>query len=317
MSGSGEYKEKGYSEEGGEEEKKEGTPQQHRHPSRTSGTETFGTGTKVQTNPFASEQADLPAVFWGKKYVDESSFLKDLEPYSDLHIVLNDQGYAVWRKMPGNGHNSGVELIVESFQSWNTRTNCGVKGKQETNILVMRSYSPKRKGSGERHPDFAIYGPDRLRGKLVCAHQVDGETGPKVESPHVAIQFGWANDDDYETYAVDDMMNYAGVGKYSMLKRPLVAYLIKAMWKGKRGESPVYGFNIYEIRRDERRQDVQPALYRVGVDGQEQGVQVVVTAADMGVTGDHEVEPFTIDVHEIRQELEGVGYAVFEAETTA
>ena len=304
------YQEKGCSVEGSEEEKKEGTPQQQGNRRSAS-----SSATKGQPNPFASAQVDLPAVFVGKKYVDESSFLKDLEPHSDLRIVLNDQGYAVWQEMPGDGHNTGMEIIVETFQSWAARTQCGVKGKENVNIRLTRTFSPKRIGR-ERHPDYALYGPDRLLGKVVRTHQLAGETVPKLENPHVAIQFGWANEDTYETYAIDDMMNYAGVRKYSALKRPVVAYFIKAMWKGQRGESPLYGFNIYEIRPDGRRQDVQPTLYRVGVDGQEEGGQVVVAPEDMGVTvtEDNEVEPFTIDVHEIRQVIESVGLGVFEPE---
>ena len=63
-----------------------------------------------------------------------------------------------------NAAGNGVEIIEESFQTWSMQAKCGVKGKRETNIRITRSYSPKRKGPGERHPDFALYGPDRLLG---------------------------------------------------------------------------------------------------------------------------------------------------------
>ena len=136
-------------------------------------------------------------------------------------------------------------------------------------------------------------------------------------NPHVIIQFGWANEDTYEEYAIDDMMNYAGVGsKYSALGRPNVAYLIKAVWKGKRGESPVTGFDIYQVRQDELRKDASPALYRVGGDGEGENLQISISAVDMGIPVSAEggaIDPFTIDVHEIRRMLEKQQRAIFEA----
>ena len=55
-------------------------------------------------------------------------------------------------------------------------------------------------------------------------------------------------------------------------------------------------------------QAVEPTLYCVG--GQEE-VQVTVGAADMALAVG--VQPFTIDVHDIRRMLESKQYAIFEA----
>lgn len=306
--------EKGYLKGEGEEEKKESTPQRP-----DSG------GSEVQTNNtcdlLESKQADLPEFLQGRKYTDESAFLDDLEKngVSDLRVVLNEDGYAVWKEMPSDAHNNAVGMITDGLDLWRRSLphNVAVKGRTEPNVRITRSYSPKRRGSGERQPDFAIFGPERL----------DKYGEPKVQggdlnldmNPHVIIQFGWKNEDDYEEHAIDDMMNYAGVGKYNGLGRPNVAYLIKAIWKGKHGESPVIGFNIYELRQDQRRQDVHPTLYRVGGDGEGENVQISISATDMGVPVPAEegeegvVDPFTIDVHEIRQMLEDRQRCVFEA----
>jgi hypothetical protein len=311
---------KGHLEEGGEEEeKKEGTPRR------------LHTGvSKVQTNigpnnPIESKeadppkQADLPEFLQGVYYAEESAFLEDLEKngFRDLHLVLNKDGYAVWREMPGDAHNDAVELIDRRFQSWKKqqarRINCAVEKVLEPNVRITRSYSPKRKGSGERHPDFAIFGPERLNR---FGTPTNGGDLKLPMNPHVIVQFEWANEDDYEEYAIDDMMNYAGVNKYSGLVRPNVAYLIKTVWKGKRGASPVTGFNIYQVRQDERRTDVTPTEYRVGGNEEGENSQISISAEDMGVPVSDEggaIDPFTIDVHEIRQMLEELERGVFEA----
>ena len=181
--------------------------------------------------------------------------------------------------------------------------------ESEPNVRITRSFSPKRRGSGERHPDFVIFGPERLD------ESGDPKEGEKMKlpvNPHVIVQFGWANEHSYEEFAIDDMMNYAGVNKYSELGRPNVAFLIETVWKRKAGNSPVIGFNIYEVRQDQRQKDVNPIQYRVG---EAENVCISISPADMGVTDqDGVVDPFTIDVHGIRQMLEEQEYAVFEVD---
>ena len=211
----------------------------------------------MQTNigpntPIDDNQADLPECFHGVFYAEESALLEDLEKKGlrDLHVVLNDDGYPVMREMPSDAHNDAVTLIGNRFEIWKAQQSphfsCAVERMLKPNVRVIQSFNPKRKGSGERHPHFAIFGPERL-------HDEFGT--PKTEkdllldmNPHVIIQFRWTNEDAYQEYAIDDMMNYAGVSKYSALGRPNVAYLIQTVWKGKRGESPVTGFNIYQVR---------------------------------------------------------------------
>ena len=52
-------------------------------------------------NPVHSKQDDLPELLRGVYYAEESTLLEDLEKngFRDLHIVLKDDGYAVWREM--------------------------------------------------------------------------------------------------------------------------------------------------------------------------------------------------------------------------
>jgi hypothetical protein len=291
-----------------EEEKKEATPQR---PDK---------GGSYETGHLAESQFGLPECLLGKEYKDESTLLEDLEKNGvrDLHIVLNKDGYAVWKEMPGDAHNEAVASIKDCFDSWckSLPDNIAVVGRTEPNVRITRSYSPKRRGSGERQPDFAIFGPERVNNRKKAKKKVVQDGQSLIVNPHVIIQFGWANQDEYEQYAIDDMMNYAGVRKYNELGRPNVAYLIKAIWKGNRGDSPVIGFNIYELRQDQRRQDVQPTLYRVGGgdDGEGENVVISISAADMGVPAATvaAIGPLTIDIHEIRQDLEDGNYGVFE-----
>ena len=62
--------------------------------------------------------------------------------------------------------------------------------------------------------------------------------------------------------------------------------------------------------------EVTPALYRVGGDGEGENLQISISAADMGIPASTErgaIDPFTIDVHEIRRMLEIQQSATFEA----
>ena len=145
-----------------------------------------------------------------------------------------------------------------------------------------------------RRPDFAIYGPDRLVRGLVRG--VNGQ----FMNPHVIIQFSWKNDSNYEKCAVDDMMNFAGIGEYIDQGRLNVAYLIKALRRGTSLEAPVYGFDVFQVGQDQRTPDEPTMKYRVG--GQEDTV-IRITPASMGFLDD-EGEPFTIEISAIREYLE-------------
>jgi hypothetical protein len=135
----------------------------------------------------------------------------------------------------------------------------------------------------------------------------------KVVNPHVIFQFSWENDIAYEKLAVDDMMQFAGVGDYEGLRRPNVAYLIKALRKGKSAdtEGTVYGFDVYEVRQGQRTADDPTLMYRVGglVD-----VQIEVVPEDMGFP--ENIGPsLTIPFAGVREKLEDAG-VVFEREAT-
>ena len=269
--------------------------------------------------PSLSKQAeDLPNFLKGKHYTEESALLEDLEENGvrDLHIVLSKDGYAAWREMPSDAHNDVVSMINGRFTTWKMEqaprlNGCAVEQAAEPNVLITRSFSPKKRGSGECHPDFSIFGRDRLD-EYFTPRLGDDEHNM---NPHVIVRFGWGNKDWYEEHAIDDMMNHSGVGRYARLGRPNVAILIKAQWKGDIGNSPVIGFNTYTLRRDDRRKNVEPDLYRVGGvgDGGEDSLSSI-TAADMGLSAPAEgVEPFTIDVHAIRKLLQRKNRAPFEA----
>ena len=78
----------------------------------------------------------------------------------------------------------------------------------------------------------------------------------------------------------------------------------------------VIGFNIYELRQDQRCQDVHPTPYCVGSDEEGKNVEISISATGRGVPVPAEesvVDLFTIDVHAIRQMLERKQHGVFEA----
>jgi hypothetical protein len=62
----------------------------------------------------------LPGEIQGKVYEDDGELWEKLDKLnlSDLQIVRNDQGYAVWREMPGPFHNAAVEEIEQLFRAW-------------------------------------------------------------------------------------------------------------------------------------------------------------------------------------------------------
>lgn len=228
----------------------------------------------------------------GKVYATERELRIDLENFGldDLQIILSKEGFPIWREMPGDAHRFAVGEIADLFGAWkNGRL---IKGEKEANVFVNDSFNhPKNE---KRCPDFAIFGPDRMRGR-----RIRGVSG-KPMNPHVIIQFSWTNDIVEEACAVDDMMNYAGVGEYHDLGRPNVAYLIKALRRGNRGDSPVYGFNVFQVNQNQETPDEPTMKYRCGC---QEDTEIRIALASMGLVGD-EGEPFKIGMSDIREALE-------------
>jgi hypothetical protein len=248
----------------------------------------------VTPTSFERAHSGLPKEISKKKYASERDLRIDLEKLGadDLQIVLNKQGFPAWREMPGEAHRFVVGEIADLFDEWkNGRL---IKGEKEANVFVNDSFSRPRKE--KRCPDFAIFGPDRMQGRRI--RTVRG----KGVNPHVIIQFSWANDIVEEARAVDDIMHHAGVGEYDGLGRPNAAYLIKALHRGNESDSPVYGFNVFQVDRDQETPDEPTMKYRCG--GQED-VEISIAPAAIGLVGD-EGEPFKIGMRDIRKALEAL-----------
>jgi hypothetical protein len=62
------------------------------------------------------------------------------------------------------------------------------------------------------------------------------------------FSFSWGNKFHKDKQAVGDISLLAGVGDYHDLKRPSVVYLIEARRGGDASDSPVFGFDVYEVR---------------------------------------------------------------------
>jgi hypothetical protein len=264
-----------------EDEKKEGSPSRD-----------------VARTPREILQENLPeGLSKDKKYEDDGELWEELEKLnlSDLQIVRNEQGYAVWREMPGPIHNAAVEEIQHEFQRWEKDQGALLLGTKEADVYYMNNF----KKNNKRCPDFAIWGPDRLNQR----GRVSAELGKKV-NPHVIFQFSWGNTLANEKAALDDMSLFAGIREYATLQRPNVLYLIKAIPKG---ESPVHGFDVYEVRQGQRVD--QPSMtYRVGGD---ESLTIEVAAEDMGLPPS--VSSFSIPLAGIRASMEEVSVAFEEA----
>ena len=116
-----------------------------------------------------------------------------------------------------------------------------------------------------------------------------------------------------EKDAVDYMMMYAGVGDYERLGRPNVTYLIKAQSQGNDADSPVYGFDVYKVRQDNRTAEVPTPKHRVGA---KEDVEITVDPVDMGLAANREREPFVIPVEGFRSKLEKLGVEFVTADAT-
>ena len=230
----------------------------------------------------------------------EHKLLSDLEKFelADLHILLNKDGYPIWREMPGEEHNLVTQKIAIRCGRW--KNGRSIEFRSGTvNVFLNNSFnSPKNQ---KRCPDFAMYGSDRLDGEEIRV------LNRKSMSPHVIIQFSWTGDFDKEACAIDDMMNYAGVGEYAHLGRPNVAYLIKAL---RRGALEVYGFDVFQVEQDKRTLKEPTMKYRCGV---QENTTIKITPAFMGLVGDEE-DPFELDMVHIRETLERCDIEFVQAE---
>jgi hypothetical protein len=187
-------------------------------------------------------QEGLPEEIKGKKYGNELELIEDLERLGvrDLQILLDKNGFADWREMPGEEHQGVVRDIIVHFDKW--KGGRAITGEKEANVFVNDSFNVPKKHL--RLVDFAIFGPDRLDGHIIR------NVNRNYMNPHVILQFSWTNDIVEEALAVDDIMHHAGVGEYNGLGRPNKAFLIKILLRGKKKNSPVYGFDIFVVGQD-------------------------------------------------------------------
>eukprot|EP00980_Cylindrotheca_fusiformis_P000991 scaffold269_cov125-Cylindrotheca_fusiformis.AAC.7 len=225
------------------------------------------------------KQKGLPEQIKQKKYDCERDLLNDRDEFGlgDCHIIRDKDGYAVWREMPGDEHNTVVMLIVKLFSVWKdeqSRTRerdlLVIRAWPGQNVYVSRSYSQNAK----RLPNLGLWGPSRLKANGIVRVQ-----DRKPMSPHVVIQVRMTTSLDSERAAMFDMMTFAGQDEYHALGRPRMGYLIDVLWTESPLCSPVYGFDVYEVApRDPPPEDqplVLPGLdapiqqYRVG--GNEDG----------------------------------------------
>eukprot|EP00980_Cylindrotheca_fusiformis_P011264 scaffold2594_cov85-Cylindrotheca_fusiformis.AAC.6 len=232
-----------------------------------------------------------------RRYKWERDLLNDMVEFGlrDYHIIRDKDGHAVWREMPGTEHNSVVLLILNLFNNWRFTLGLQVRAYMGQNVLV----SDSEQGNAIRLPDVGVWGPTRLSGTRIIRGQ-----GGNPMNPHVIIEVSLIKHIDDEKAAINDVMNHAGIGEYAALGRPNVAYLIKVLQTEPPLDSPVYGFDVYEVRQDQRTPDNPTLQYRVG--GNED-VAITITAEDLGLENPPPDHVFTVPFARIRLVLERCG----------
>ena len=128
-----------------EEEKKESTPKRG------------GAGAVESQTALQKAQEGLPRDLKYPVYFNnERDLIKELEivGISDLQVFLNDEGYAVFREMPGEQHRGSVRMMERLFLSWvgnqDDIHNSSMLGEKEANIFLDDSVDKNAK----RCPDF-------------------------------------------------------------------------------------------------------------------------------------------------------------------
>jgi hypothetical protein len=92
-------------------------------------------------------QESLPKEIQGNMYEDEGDLWEDLEKLNltDLHIVLNNEGYAVWREMPGPIHNAAVRGIQTNFQRWEQEQGPALFGEKGADVFYKKNFKKNNK----------------------------------------------------------------------------------------------------------------------------------------------------------------------------
>ena len=67
-----------------------------------------------------AERAGIPEEIKNNKYASERALRMDLEKFElgDLHIIFNQDGFPIWREMPGKEHVGAVGKIIFHFEEW-------------------------------------------------------------------------------------------------------------------------------------------------------------------------------------------------------
>eukprot|EP00980_Cylindrotheca_fusiformis_P010946 scaffold2502_cov78-Cylindrotheca_fusiformis.AAC.1 len=231
------------------------------------------------------QQKGLPEEMKQRRYKWERDLLNDMDDFclSDYHIIRDKDGHAVWREMPGKEHNGVVDLIQVLFDNWRFTHGQQVRASTIQNLLV----SDSEQGNAIRLLDVGLWGPTRLYEDGAVRIQ-DRET----MNPHVIIEVSLIKHIDGEKAVIKDVMNHAGIGEYAALGRPNVSYLIKILQTEHPLGSPVYGFDVYEVRQDQRTPDNPTLQYRVG--GNEDGDAITIIAEDLGLENPPPDHVFTV-----------------------
>eukprot|EP00980_Cylindrotheca_fusiformis_P026404 scaffold16066_cov109-Cylindrotheca_fusiformis.AAC.10 len=173
------------------------------------------------------KQEGLPEQIQGKKYDCERDLLDDLEEFGlddYKHIILGNDGRAIWEEMQGKEHREVVDLFQREFTRWGSENGHGlqgVKADKEVNVLVSRSF----RNNAKRIPDMSLFGPNRLNEN----GSIRGQDYEPM-NPHVVIEISLTSSfSKKEQASILDMMAFAGKGDYAALGRPNVAYLIDVL----------------------------------------------------------------------------------------
>ena len=192
----------------------------------------------------------------------------------DTRAELDQQG-RVHFKMASHEHGAVIGDITASFLRW--------VGDRWGYASATGRVDVVRDGDHRsRYPDLSFWGPRKcyLRNGQMCCRV-------KKNFPDVVMQVSWKSDMDYETEAMDDLLNrVTAEGLMNLDRRPKLGYLISFKF-GNGENSPPSGIDVYSAPQGMTLQDAIDgngnASHQIYTAGQETDVTIQITPANLGI----------------------------------
>lgn len=240
--------------------------------------------------------------------------------FSDVQLELHPKTRKAVLKLTSGLHDDPGSLLKDEFNEY-YKPSWGYAG--ETRNVFMQKPPGKQL---RRKPDIAFWGPAKCFRKglrvgrgafrpkyLVEPPQIFGESTREhleLVNPDVVVQISLGNSVPYEFDAINDLMNNVKVDYPNPQpdnQAPRLGFLIKIhVFKGKRtrdGGKIIKKIDVYRLLQGTTIDDAiagnNRASLRVYTPGDEDEVEIRITAEDLGVTNPGDLEPFVFTAKEI------------------